>query len=166
MFFFGLDQWKPNCRCESTFKHGILVRYPYDPGQAENQCLQRKHVFHLHSQASNTNTHLSPFSSNVWTFLHLLSSAIPLSLTLSLSHFFLPVSCSLSDAHWLSPPPCPLPSFFVSGSVDQFSVWLIGWSQLWLPRPSHLSLTPTSSPPHLLVSWAYGWLRGLNLRWL
>lgn len=81
---------------------------------------------------------------------------------LYLSHVFL----SGSYSHWLSPPPCPLPSLFVCRSVDQFSVWLAGCSPLWLPRPSHLSLTPTSSPPHLLTLWAYGRLSGLNSLWL
>lgn len=38
-----------NCRWEMSFKRGTFVRYPYDPGQAENQCLQGEHVFHLHN---------------------------------------------------------------------------------------------------------------------
>lgn len=142
-----------NCRCESTFQDSIFVRYPYVPGQADKSMFtawtgvpppQPEHV---------TQTHLPLFSSNVWTFLHLLS----LSFSPSLLFFWL--IFSLSDAHWLSLTPCPLPLLFVSRSVDQFSVQRVGWYPHWLPRPSHLLLPLT---PHLLTPWAYGRLPNLN----
>lgn len=113
----------------------VKWRYEYDPGQAENQCLQAEHVFYLHSQASDTNRHLSPSSYNIWTFRHFLTSAH----TLFAARLILPLWCSLAPPHTLC-------SFFVCGSADRFSVHLPRWSPLWLPRPSHLSLT---SPPHL-----------------
>ena len=117
--------------------------------------------------ACNTNTHLPPFSQSCLNLSPspLIIHTSPLSLSLSLS-LSLPLS-SFCPAQVLSPmptdshlpPPRPLPSLFVSRSVDQFSVWLVGWSPLWLPRPSHLSLTPTYSPCEHMVgcgAWTCG----------
>ena len=110
-----------------------------------------------------TQTHIClHFPSPVWTSLHLSSSTPPLSLSLSLSSFCPAhvLSPMPTDSHLLPRPrPRPLPSLFVSRSVDQFSVWLVGWSPLWLPRPSHLSLTPTYSPREHMAGCG-AWTRG------
>lgn len=120
---------------------------PYDPAQVENQCLQGKHVFHLQRRASSRNTHLSLSLCIVWAFLQLTSSCLKVLLT-SFSVARVP---SLMSTGSLCP--CPLP---VTGSLDQFSVWLSGWSPLWLPRPSHLPFTPhlfTSPHTYPLSLW-------------
>lgn len=107
---------------------------PYDPTQVENQCLQGKHVFHLQRLVSSRNTHLSLSLHIVWASPQLASSCLPLKVLLT-SFSVAPVPSLMStDSLFHLPSP-------ITGSLDQFSVWLNSLSPLWLPRPSHLSLT-------------------------
>lgn len=73
-----------NSKHKSTFKHSMFVTYPHDPGQAENQCLQDMHVFHISTAKHLTNTHKSPFPIMFEPFC-LLSQSTPLTFSLSVS---------------------------------------------------------------------------------
>lgn len=133
------------CRCESTFQDSIFVRYPCDPVQADESmfiawtCVLPPQPEHV------TQSHLPLFSSNVGTFLHLLSFFSP---------FFFSGSCSvgprcpLALTYTLSPPVALC--LQISRSVFSPVCWVI-------PALVTLSfsplLTPNSSPPHPRNIW-------------
>lgn len=127
----GLDQKGIKLFCLSLHWDSQLIKkHLYDPVQVENQCQQSEFVFSRHRHTDTTVS--EPFSSPLIIFSPG-SGSLPRC----------PLTLTSSEA--------PPPSLFVSRSVDQFSAWLVGWSLLWLPHPSHLSLTPA---PFHLVSYS------------
>lgn len=146
-----------------SFNNGPSVHFQTQTIYVRTISIKRKiNVYRVSKCSNSTAKHLRGETVMVKPFL---VSFHHLNLSHSVSFHSVWLVFPLSSPLPLTPAPCP-PLVLCCQVSRSVSVWLNGWAPLWLPCPSHLPLTSTSSSLHLLAPWAYGWLSGLNSSWL